>query len=327
MDNFSDTMWVWGHSYYSMGLRTMKIFLLKQGITDDTTLQQGISFVISKCASIGFPLEFTQTVTTKQFTSVPFNNETNSNGYEVNPTEIFQEAKLQGYQPTLDSICALAYNWNTIKPQPTNPADNGQVIQLPENWYNGNADVMCEFFLHELCHYLFSAVNLPDVVHAYPPAFGQKSRTDYYLWLLTTLEDPFNALLNPATPIKPNVTITRLYSDKVETQGILRVPDNSFGCDTLENLSAQIPNGTYVCKWKFMLRQLTYHYQLQNVKGRSGIFIHSLNYWWQSIGCIGIGSLPKDLNSDGENDLQNSKLILNAFEQKFNKRDFTLLIQ
>ena len=316
----------------------MKIFLLKQNITDQATLDAGIALAISKCASIGFPLEFRFADTSKTFTSVPFNNETNSNGYEVNPTEIFQEAKNLGYQPALDSICALAYNWNTIKPQPTNPADNGQVIQLPENWYNGNADVMCEFTLHELCHYLFSATGLPDVTHAYPPAFGQKSRTDYYLYLITTLEDPFNALISPATPLKPDVVITRLPSANTQTTGYLnaRKPNGvNFSCYTLElpwlnnqpNISC-IPTGIYNVKWVHTFKFPFGVYQLQNVINRSGIDIHSGNFSKSDIkGCILFGSGYADLDKDGVQDIINSRITINNFQNYMQKLPFTLQIK
>lgn len=90
-----------------------------------------------------------------------------------------------------------------------------------------------------------------------------------------------------------------------------------------KNISC-IPAGTYLCKWAPFYQ--THHYELQDVTGRSGIFIHNGNYVKDSLGCIVVGVNPTDLNGDGVLDVTNSVVTLNAFENLFNKEDFTLTI-
>jgi hypothetical protein len=182
----------------------MKIFLLRNNIQDLDTLNKGCELATQKCANIGFPLEFLFADTTKQFTSQPFSNAPNNEGYvsgtEIVPQQVFDEVKRLGYKMALDSIACLVFDATKITPSPTNPIDNGVVIQFPTQWYATYPEVFCEFFLHELTHYLFSATQQKDVTHDYPPNFSQKTRTDYYLYLILTLEPYFNALLGATMP-------------------------------------------------------------------------------------------------------------------------------
>ena len=240
---------------------------------------------------------------------------------------------------SLDSISCLIYDWTKVSPQPTNPIDNGVVIQIPMQWYATFPEVFCEFFLHELCHYLFSATGLPDTTHDYTPTFSQKSRTDYYLYLIMSLEKPFNTLLgtsiSPVAEIKPDVVITRTSDDGIQTIGQLVVGDGKFGCFTLErpwlnnqkNISC-IPKGFYpLVKWVHTLRFPFGVYQIQNVPNRNGIDLHSLSFWWDTQGCIGLGGILKDLNFDGKKDSANSQLLVNAFNNFMGHKDFSLQIK
>lgn len=133
---------------------------------------------------------------------------------------------------------------------------------------------------------------------------------------------------------KADVSLTRKKSDTKQTIGELRTGDGQFGCNTLElpdlgnqhNISC-IPKGTYHCVWAYMNDLKEWHYQLQNVPNRSGIFIHEGNYFSNTNGCILLGGLLADINHDGEIDVGNSKLILSAFEKKMKQFPFNLLIQ
>lgn len=52
------------------------------------------------------------------------------------------------------------------------------------------------------------------------------------------------------------------------------------------------------------------HFWLQNVPSRSYILIHSANYFYDLLGCIGVGSELKDINKDGHLDLVNSRATM-----------------
>jgi hypothetical protein len=250
----------------------------------------------------------------------------------VDPTQIFSIAKTFGEPFDVD---LLVYDWTKISPQPTNPADGGMNIQIPVQWYVTYPEVFAEFLLHELCHYFFSTSGKTDLTHLkYDPMWNgrwnQLTNQAYYLFLL----QQFIPTITPPAPITPTVLITRNASDSKQTLGTLRTSDGKFGCNSLElvwlnnkvNIS-YIPKGTYTCKWTFMLSELRYRYQIMNVPGRTGIFIHAGNYYFNSKGCIILGSLPQDINKDGELDLINSNVILDSFEKMMNKKDFTLIIQ
>ena len=75
----------------------MKIIILKNNVYDTDTLDRGIVLAQQWAQTIGLDLQFASKEITRQFTSVPFSNSTNSNGYLVNSLEIFQEALRLGY--------------------------------------------------------------------------------------------------------------------------------------------------------------------------------------------------------------------------------------
>lgn len=173
----------------------MKIYLLRNFVTDLDTLNKGIISAKGFAATIGLDLNFIQADTTKQFTSIPISNEAIGNGYAVNPTEIFQEAKRLGAIFDIDTVALLMYDWTRINPRPTNPSENGQNIQIPCQWYGIYPDVFSSYLLHELCHYSASANNVPDLTHKqYDPMwnnkFSQSSNISYYLFLLKRFIKP-----------------------------------------------------------------------------------------------------------------------------------------
>ena len=138
-------------------------------------------------------------------------------------------------------------------------------------------------------------------------------------------------IVPPRQSVPEPVTITRIASDGKETLGTLKAGD--FTCSTLElpwldNQSdiSCIPTGTYECVWTFMNDMNTYHYEIQNVPNRSGIFLHNGNYYTNSAGCILLGINPTDINSDGELDVTGSVVTLSHFETIMNQQPFKLVI-
>jgi hypothetical protein len=147
----------------------------------------------------------------------------------------------------------------------------------------------------------------------------------------------FPDIVPPPAPPKPPValgaTLIRNIDNGTETLGTLTTSDNQFQCRTLElswrnnqqNISC-IPTGTYLCQWKFMLRELRYRYQIMNIPNRSGIFFHTGNFFFDSQGCIILGSLPQIIPGSNQPSVINTRPITTAFEKKMGGKDFQLTI-
>jgi hypothetical protein len=128
------------------------------------------------------------------------------------------------------------------------------------------------------------------------------------------------------------VTLNRVSDDGVQTLGNLIV--DNFRCKTLEkpwknnqsNISC-IPKGIYICKYTFSPKFLKYTYEVQGTKPRSGIRIHSGNYFFDIQGCILLGDSYAYLNSDKELDILNSRKTIKTFEDYMAKQSFNLIIQ
>ena len=139
----------------------------------------------------------------------------------------------------------------------------------------------------------------------------------------------------PVPPVMPVVNMKRNSDNGVETLGTLTY--GKFSCFTLErpwknnqpNISC-IPKGAYKCVWAYHNGLKEWHYQLQNVLGRSGVFIHEGNFASgkkvDTEGCILLGNTKTDINKDGQIDVGNSKITLVKFEQLMNKQPFILTI-
>lgn len=317
----------------------MKILIIKKDVKDLDTLMQGILIAKQYTATIGLTLDITFTDTTKQFTTVPFSNETNNNGIIVNPTEIFQEAKRLGYVFSEDSLVCLDYDSSKIIPNPTNPAENGVNLQIPINWFSNYPEVFASYLLHELCHYRAVLKNIPDLTHLLVSGelqsqyhdlywyFKQKQPIDFYLYLLKDLGSP----IPPPQSTLPLIMMKRQSSDNKQTLGILTM--QGFTAKTLElpelnnlpNISC-IPKGSYTVKYNFSPRLLKYTYEIQGVPNRTGIRIHSANYYYELLGCIALGNDLQDINHDGKLDTTNSKATILAFETLLKKQPFRLQI-
>lgn len=300
----------------------MKILILKQGVIDQVTLDKGLALTKQWASTIGLDLEFSQVETTKQFTSIQsFQSSVSVPGWLPNGTEIFQEGLSKG----VADIYCLVYDWTKITPQPTNPSESGRAISIPIQWYVTYPEVFAEFFLHELSHYFLQGSGQPDLTHNYDPRYSQLPRKDWYLFLIKPFVNQKSALT------LPTVTITRKSDDRIQTLGILKSQD--FQCFSLERpwknnkpFISCIPKGTYTCKWTFSPKFLRYTYEIQNVQNRSGIRIHSANFYSQLLGCIALGNSYRDINYDGKMDVLNSRITVAKFEQLMDKKDFTLVI-
>ncbi len=93
-----------------------------------------------------------------------------------------------------------------------------------------------------------------------------------------------------------------------------------------------IPEGRYLVKWTRSERlskikgQDVFTYELQDVPGRSGIRIHSANFFYSLLGCIALGDSYSDIDKDGQKDLLNSRTTIAKFNEGMNKEDFMLNI-
>lgn len=135
--------------------------------------------------------------------------------------------------------------------------------------------------------------------------------------------------------LEPMVTIKRNKSTDKQTLGTLKadIDGTTFTCQTLElpwrdnknNISC-IPKGTYDVRWTFSPKFMRYTYQVMNVPNRSGIRIHAGNYYYNYLGCIGLGRTLADLNKDGQTDITSTQATVKAFEALMAKRPFTLQI-
>ena len=143
-----------------------------------------------------------------------------------------------------------------------------------------------------------------------------------------SINHPIAVLTEPIT-----ARIKRGVSDSKQTIGTLTIDGSSFSCSTLERPwlnNAQdvscIPTGTYQAVWAYQGDMKAWHYELQNVPGRDGIFIHNGNFYKDTLGCIIVGISPSDINADGEVDVTSSVPTLQYFHAITNKQPITVVI-
>lgn len=195
---------------------------------------------------------------------------------------------------------------------------------------------------HELIHSFFKrlfrqGIILEDPMDTY--LFNSDLKVDSVIntnreMALQTLKPYWDKVIYMKT--KPIVYIKRNKSNSKQTIGKLKVAYNgkTFTCDTLElpdlnnlkNISC-IPKGTYECRHTFSPRFFKFTYEILNVPNRSGIRIHSSNYYFQLNGCIALGNGLSDINKDGQLDVINSRQAISAFESILGYQQFTLVIE
>lgn len=228
------------------------------------------------------------------------------------------------YLPTTPTGSCQLINGRPFMNVGTNPTDHA----------DGQTWIM---IAHEIMHSLVEQANLKgfgiiDVLDSY----YHNDDPDYHNgnfaqdWAL--LQPYLNAPQASVSVVLPEVVLTRHSDDEVQLLGDIKI--DNFSRVTLErpwknNQSdvSCIPTGTYTCQWKFKFNNLAYHYQVMNVPGRTGIFIHAGNYFFDTVGCILLGTGYEKLNTDKEVDIINSKITIQAFEILMGKKDFTLIIK
>lgn len=200
---------------------------------------------------------------------------------------------------------------------------------------------------HEFMHVLCNIINIKYGDHT-PKDFMDNTLVNgqwlpYYKnnYLLKDEDSNFNQTWKGILPFlerlngKPTntlVTLKRFSDDGVQALGDLSY--GSFNYKTLErpwknnqsNISC-IPKGVYEVKWTFSPRFMKYTYEITGVQNRTGIRIHTANWWSQLNGCIALGDSFGNLNHDKQADLLNSKKTLAQFEQVMNKKSFTLIVK
>lgn len=137
----------------------------------------------------------------------------------------------------------------------------------------------------------------------------------------------------------PVVKLNRFYSDQKQSLGLLSCIKGMqvFIAKTLElpwkaNLPdvSCIPADRYLVKWTKSPRLSriaghdVYTYEILNVPYRSGIRMHSANFFFQLLGCIALGAAFKDLNADQNLDVEHSGNTMDAFAKFMEYKDFYL---
>lgn len=131
------------------------------------------------------------------------------------------------------------------------------------------------------------------------------------------------------------VYLLRIFQDRSQSLGSLSVMGdvevNVF--KTLElgwkqniNSISCIPAGRYLCQWSYSPHLNKFTYEITNVPGRSGIRIHSANYFYQLLGCVALGDAHKDINADNELDVIHSGNSITKFNAMMNGENFMLTI-
>lgn len=132
-----------------------------------------------------------------------------------------------------------------------------------------------------------------------------------------------------------NVIINRTIFGAKQTLGQLSVYDENddflFQCKTLElpflnnqNQVSCIPNGCYRAN-KTVHAKFGKCIFIFNVSKRTGIYIHSGNYYNQILGCVLVGKHFKDINNDNLRDVVLSRDTLNDLYYIVDER-FTLWV-
>jgi len=138
------------------------------------------------------------------------------------------------------------------------------------------------------------------------------------------------------------IHLIRHKSDAKQTLGAFIAESGAelFVCKTLElpwldnkNDVSCIPGESdYLCKWtrspKMSIERGTdfFTYEIMGVPFRTGIRIHSANYFFQLLGCVALGEAHKDLNIDGQLDIIHSGATIAAFNKLMAQKDFQLVI-
>lgn len=190
-------------------------------------------------------------------------------------------------------------------------------------------------FLHEPMHALAKIFGCPDVMDSYREDNNPESLTGNFAEQWAIFQSYLQGSTSPVQQLStPNVTLTRLNDNGVETIGTLNAVNNgaTFTCSILElpwkgnqhDISC-IPKGIY--KASVQPFHNTKMYELSPTEPRTGIFIHPGNYYKDSLGCILLGVKPSDINADGQVDVTNSVKTVQSFMAFMENKPFTIEIK
>lgn len=112
------------------------------------------------------------------------------------------------------------------------------------------------------------------------------------------------------------VVINRYHETNNQTLGVLSIFNGHkhlYSCYTLElpwknneRKVSCIPNGKYRIIKRYSEKHRT-HFHITEVENRDFILIHSGNFHFEIEGCILVGKMQSDINSDGEIDVAYSR--------------------
>lgn len=136
-----------------------------------------------------------------------------------------------------------------------------------------------------------------------------------------------------------HAAIVRSHGEKQTLGTIQTYEPNNFSGFTLElpwkdnkpDVSC-IPDGNYTCRYTQSVRLTekaghpVWTYEVLGVPDRSGIRIHSANFFHQLLGCISPGKSELDIDGDGELDMAQSRDAVRELEIAMNHEDFLLHI-
>ena len=209
----------------------MKITILQNQIKNDAIIKTGISKAVELLKSIGITTEVTYKTVNLPLAPVVFNP--TMSGVNYQPI-------LNAIDGSEDIVC-LIYNADGIIPKPTNPATfhikkgNTIPMEIPEFWFGGYANVLAQFFLHELAHSESFRYGKPDYTHEqfnpmWNGQWNQKSNEEYYLFLLKGLVPITPPIIIPVTKykyFKPNEVVglkPELVSLLDKARGLAGIP-------------------------------------------------------------------------------------------------------
>lgn len=111
--------------------------------------------------------------------------------------------------------------------------------------------------------------------------------------------------------IEKTVYLKRKEFNKKETLGEMFFEDKKIAVtlepprkDNKPRMSC-IPTGNYRVVRRYS-NKYGNHFHITGVKGRSYVLIHKLNYYYNTLGCVGVGKTFSDLNKDGLKDITES---------------------
>lgn len=116
--------------------------------------------------------------------------------------------------------------------------------------------------------------------------------------------------------------LIRLQSTPDGTFGVLVTCGLSY--PTLEPFEPIIPVGNYICAWSFMPTPQVHHYEIKEVPGHTGVFIHAFNFANETSGCVGLG---KSIGLIGDRlGILDSGRAVSMFDSVMGRRPFTLFV-